>query len=66
MSGGGAAGGASVKLPSTGAAAWLSDTAPEPDEPPQATISVDKEQILTIVINACVHRFDTNAEALER
>lgn len=66
VSGGVGAGGAGVELPSSVEVAWLSDTAPEPDEPPQATRSIDKKQIQTIAIDACVDRFDTKAEAIER
>jgi hypothetical protein len=55
-----------VKLPSTGMVTWLFDTASEPDKPPQATRSVDKKQIQTIAIDACVGRFHTKAEAPER
>jgi hypothetical protein len=55
-----------VKLPSTGVVTWLSDTAPEPDEPPRATRGVDMKQIHTIAMGACIDRFHTKAEALER
>lgn len=66
VSGGEGAGGSAVKLPSSVVVAWLSDTDPEPDEPPQATRSVDNKQIQTIAIDVCVDRLDTKADALER
>ena len=66
VSGGEGAGGSGVKLPSSVVVVWLPDPASEPDEPPQATRSVDNKQIQTMAIDACVDRFDTKAEALER
>lgn len=51
-------GGGCVGLESTGAVIWLSDTAPEPeDPPPQATRNADITQRL--------NKFRAKAEALE-
>jgi len=47
-------------LESTGAVTWLSETALDPDEPPQATRNVDIRQRQTIP-----NRFRPEAEALE-
>ena len=54
-------------LVSPGAVAWLSETAPEPDDPPpQATRNADNIQRQAIPTDACVNRFRTKAEALGR
>ena len=60
------AGGSCVKLPLSWVVTWLSDTDPESDEPPQAVRSVDKKQIQTIAIGACIERFHAKTEALKR
>jgi hypothetical protein len=57
-----------VGLVSTGAVvSWLSETAPEPDDPPpQATRNVDNKKRQTILNDACGIRFRAKAEALEK
>lgn len=55
-------------LESTGAVVTLlSETAPEPDEPPpQATITVDIKQRQMMLVDACVNRFRTQAKTLDK
>lgn len=54
-------------LVSTGVVAWLSETAPEPDDPPpQATRNVDTRQRQTILTDACDNRFRAKAGILEK
>jgi hypothetical protein len=54
-----------VGFESTGAVTWLSETAPDPDEPPpQATRTVDSKEIQT-ASDACVKSFRAKAQGLE-
>jgi hypothetical protein len=53
-------------LESTGAVSWLSETALDPDEPPQATRNVDIRQRQTMPADACVNRFRAKAKVLEK
>jgi hypothetical protein len=53
-------------LESTGAVAWLSDTVPEPEEPPpQATRDTDARQRQAIPADTCVNRFRMKTKILE-
>jgi hypothetical protein len=54
-----------VGLESMGAVTWLSETAPESDEPPpQATSNVESRQRQKILTDACVNSFRAKAVAL--
>jgi hypothetical protein len=55
-----------VGLESTGAVTWLSETVPEPDEPPpQATRNADNKQRQTIPAAVRVTRSRAKADTLE-
>jgi hypothetical protein len=55
-----------VGLESTGVVTGLSETAPEPDEPPpQAASNADIKQRQTMPADACIDRFRTKAKILE-